>query len=265
MKVSKQRNPSGQRKYQNWVRRMVYSSMIKLLVSGYLLLLNPIQCRIYGTYSTFDPLGPYTGNQTHKHSPTGLITHYSVNAHSHGQGQDSHSHGQESNRQGQESGNNQQQLPQKRQDYQQSNPPPVEAQPFTPPQHEDSNGLWMTSGQSGHFNGGQSGQQLQMYHEDPAIAKPFETNHAKNPTAAPLTSAASAASSSQTGSAASSSHTGSVGGGRMPLYLYNPSLARRLGISTFITGSVLYGLSLLPALLAVGVGSGVGPFAGRIF
>lgn len=51
---------------------------------------------------------------------------------------------------------------------------------------------------------------------------------------------------------------------RIPLYLYNPSLARRLGISTFMMGSVLYGLSLLPALLAVGATSGVGPFAGIV-
>lgn len=51
---------------------------------------------------------------------------------------------------------------------------------------------------------------------------------------------------------------------RVPLYLYNPGLARRLGISTFMMGSVLYGLSLLPALLAVGATSGVGPFAGQI-
>ena len=203
---------------------MLYSTIIKLLVSGYLILFNnSINCKIYGTYTTFDPLGPFTSNQTHKHSPTGVITHYSVNAHHHGQEQPQ-----------------QQPTLQKRQDYQ--HPPPVEAQPFTPPQHDDHNNPYPVghNGQIGNY-------------EDPAIAKPFDSNHPKNPTPAPV---ASAQTSQQQASMSQS-------GGRMPLYLYNPSLARRLGISTFLTGSVLYGLSLLPALLAVGVGSGVGPFAGK--
>lgn len=50
---------------------------------------------------------------------------------------------------------------------------------------------------------------------------------------------------------------------RVPLYVYNPGLARRLGLGTFMMGSVLYGLTLLPALLAVGATTGVGPFAGQ--
>lgn len=50
---------------------------------------------------------------------------------------------------------------------------------------------------------------------------------------------------------------------RVPLYVYNPGLARRLGLGTFMMGSVLYGLTLLPALLAVGATTGVGPFAGK--
>lgn len=56
---------------------------------------------------------------------------------------------------------------------------------------------------------------------------------------------------------------------RVPLWRLSsvdPGLARRLGISTFMMGSVLYGLSLLPALIAVGVTSGVtgvGPLAGE--
>lgn len=50
---------------------------------------------------------------------------------------------------------------------------------------------------------------------------------------------------------------------RVPLYVYNPSLARRLGLSTFITGSVLYGLSIIPALMAMGVTSGTGPFSSK--
>ena len=50
---------------------------------------------------------------------------------------------------------------------------------------------------------------------------------------------------------------------RVPLYVYNPSLARRLGLSTFITGSVLYGLSIIPALMAMGVTTGTGPFSSK--
>lgn len=50
---------------------------------------------------------------------------------------------------------------------------------------------------------------------------------------------------------------------RLPLWRLDPGLARRLGFSTFMMGSVLYGLSLLPALLAVGVTQGVGPLAGE--
>ncbi|KAI1288079.1 hypothetical protein HDE_09587 [Halotydeus destructor] len=49
---------------------------------------------------------------------------------------------------------------------------------------------------------------------------------------------------------------------QVPLYVYNPALARKLGISTFMMGSVIYGLSLIPALIAMGVSGGLSPLAG---
>ena len=48
---------------------------------------------------------------------------------------------------------------------------------------------------------------------------------------------------------------------RVPLYLYNPGLARQLGLSTLLVGGVLYGLTVIPALLAA---AGFGSFSGKI-
>jgi hypothetical protein len=90
---------------------------------------------------------------------------------------------------------------------------------------------------------------LQPPQYEDAIARPFDTSLAVQPQV-----------QQEQSQQQSSSMTPAMT--RIPLYLYNPGLARRLGISTFMMGSVLYGLSLLPALLAVGATSGVGPFAG---
>ncbi|XP_053208910.1 uncharacterized protein LOC128392847 [Panonychus citri] len=38
---------------------------------------------------------------------------------------------------------------------------------------------------------------------------------------------------------------------RIPLYLYNPGLARKIGLSTLLMTSVIYGLTILPAIYAV--------------
>ena len=37
---------------------------------------------------------------------------------------------------------------------------------------------------------------------------------------------------------------------RVPLYIYNPGLARQIGLNTLMIGGVLYGLTIIPALLA---------------
>ncbi|XP_074595905.1 uncharacterized protein LOC141851029 [Brevipalpus obovatus] len=48
---------------------------------------------------------------------------------------------------------------------------------------------------------------------------------------------------------------------RIPLYVYNPGLARKLGLSTLLMTSVIYGLSILPALFAA---TGSNPLGGLI-
>lgn len=47
---------------------------------------------------------------------------------------------------------------------------------------------------------------------------------------------------------------------RIPLYVYNPGLARKLGLSTLLMTSVIYGLSILPALFAA---TGSNPLGGK--
>lgn len=45
---------------------------------------------------------------------------------------------------------------------------------------------------------------------------------------------------------------------RIPLYAYNPALARKLGLSTLLMTSVLYGLTILPALFTISGGNSIG-------
>jgi hypothetical protein len=107
-----------------------------------------------------------------------------------------------------------------------------------------------------------------------SIARPFAdvTDSPTGATASSTTTTTTASPSTSSGTAqrtatslqvTSSNPPAVQSQARVPLYVYNPGLARRLGLGTFMMGSVLYGLTLLPALLAVGATTGVGPFAGK--
>ena len=47
---------------------------------------------------------------------------------------------------------------------------------------------------------------------------------------------------------------------RLPTVSYNPIMARKIGLSTLMMSGVLYGLTMLPALIAI---SGATPLAGK--
>lgn len=52
---------------------------------------------------------------------------------------------------------------------------------------------------------------------------------------------------------------------RIPLYMYNPGLARKLGLSTLLMTSVLYGLTILPALFTISGGNPIGGKTNEVF
>lgn len=211
--------------------------MILILVaSGCLFLLHNTTAEIYGTYSVFDHLGSYHDPAKSPFKNVTIIqkkianpiskTLLTVTSPTHHQQQ----HNEHESRTPPQQAGTQQSQQQQQHIYQPA--PPLEI-----PQYEDS------------------------------IARPFTDVNTQNPTPASSSNVPTTAAASQGSSTALQAPTAAAAAqqsqARVPLYVYNPGLARRLGLGTFMMGSVLYGLTLLPALLAVGATSGVGPFAGR--
>ena len=207
-------------------------SLILILVGSGCLLLRESTATIYGTYNVFDHLGPHSTSEASSTANTGtrqiknttIITKKSSTYYSPSI-QTKQVSPQSHHIQTQTQHLQIHPAQQQQHSVQQPAteiPQPVAPSPLQTPQYED------------------------------AIARPFDTSMTVQP------QMQQDQQQQQVTSTASSTPAMT----RVPLYLYNPGLARRLGISTFMMGSVLYGLSLLPALLAVGATSGVGPFAG---
>lgn len=198
-------------------------TLILILVGSGCLLLRESGAEIYGTYSVFDHLGSYSEPNR---SPTKNVTiiQKKVSPIMKTLQVSSPNHLQQ-----QQTESRQPNMQQQQQIYQ-------PASPLAVPQYEDS------------------------------IARPFNDVHESTtapPAATPGLSTQQQTQQTATALQVTTSPPPVQSQARVPLYVYNPGLARRLGLGTFMMGSVLYGLTLLPALLAVGATTGVGPFAGN--
>lgn len=199
-------------------------TLILILVGSGCLLLRESGAEIYGTYSVFDHLGSYSEPNR---SPPKNVTIIQKRTTPITKTLPVSSPSQQ--QQQQQHGELRQPVSPQQQIY-----PP--AAPLVAPQYEDS------------------------------IARPFSDVHESSGSASPSATPGTLLQQQQTATALQVTTTSPPpvqSQARVPLYVYNPGLARRLGLGTFMMGSVLYGLTLLPALLAVGATTGVGPFAGN--